>query len=64
MIKRARKDYENMTSDPDTGNYYEFLSLRYRFKTWDGWTSLRRALKFRNMLEFRWYRHWHYKRTH
>lgn len=63
MVKRARRDWENFNSDPDTGNYYEFLSLWYRFRTWEGWYNLKRAVKHRNLLELRWYRLRWYRRN-
>lgn len=61
MRLRARKDWENADGDVDTGNYYEFLPLKYRFMHWDGWHNLRRAIKHHSMLEIRWYRHFWYK---
>lgn len=56
MIKRARKDWENLDDRVDEGNWYEFLPLSYRFKHWDGWHNLRLAIKRRSLLELRMYR--------
>lgn len=64
MVKRARKDWENCDTDPDTGNYYEFLSMWYRFRHWDGWYTFKRAVMYHSLLELRWYRQWRYRRTH
>lgn len=63
MQLRARRDWENYDSRVDEGNWYEFLSLSYRFKHWDGWINLRRAIMHRNIFEFRWYRNWWYKHS-